>query len=143
MSKQYVKKQALEKSKIISREKDKPNTNNLFSKNLKKIYPIGLHRTCSALSLSSLSLSLSQNSTDSSLTDSSMPLDQKISSALRFIAPPTERRETKIVHQPGADVPCEEGTRRCNWITKNSGKFMTTSFSLSLSLSIQSNLHVV
>ncbi|KAI3452937.1 hypothetical protein Pfo_009600 [Paulownia fortunei] len=123
MSKQYVKKQALEKCKNISREKEKPNTN-LFSKHLKKIYPIGLQRTCSALSLSSLSLSLSQNSTDSSLTDSSIPLDQKISLALRLIAPP-ERREVplpKIVQQPSANIYSEEGTRRCNWITKNSDK---------------------
>ncbi|KAL0296810.1 UNVERIFIED_CONTAM: DNA-3-methyladenine glycosylase 1 [Sesamum radiatum] len=102
MSKQYAKKQALEKSRnIVSREKDKSNTN-LFSKHLKRIYPIGLQRTCSALSLSSLSLSLSQNSTDSSLTDSSTPIDQKISLALRLIAP-AERREAplpKIVQQP-------------------------------------------
>ncbi|KAL0372542.1 UNVERIFIED_CONTAM: DNA-3-methyladenine glycosylase 1 [Sesamum calycinum] len=124
MSKQYAKKQALEKSRnIVSREKDKSNTN-LFSKHLKRIYPIGLQRTCSALSLSSLSLSLSQNSTDSSLTDSSTPIDQKISLALRLIAP-AERREAplpKIVQQPSPNVPSEEGTRRCNWITKVSDK---------------------
>ncbi|KAG8383000.1 hypothetical protein BUALT_Bualt05G0138300 [Buddleja alternifolia] len=102
---------------------------NLFSKHLKKIYPIGLHRTCSALSLSSLSLSLSQNSTDSSLTDSSStPLDQKISLALRLIATPPERREVpgvaKIIQQPSTDIinPSEQGTRRCNWITKSSDK---------------------
>ncbi|KAL0446968.1 UNVERIFIED_CONTAM: DNA-3-methyladenine glycosylase 1 [Sesamum latifolium] len=124
MSKQYAKKQALEKSRnIVSREKDKSSTN-LFSKHLKRIYPIGLQRTCSALSLSSLSLSLSQNSTDSSLTDSSTPIDQKISLALRLIAP-AERREAplpKIVQQPSLNVPSEEVTRRCNWITKNSDK---------------------
>ncbi|KAK4423656.1 DNA-3-methyladenine glycosylase 1 [Sesamum alatum] len=126
MSKQYAKKQALEKTRniIVSREKEKSNSN-LFSKHLKRIYPIGLPRTCSALSLSSLSLSLSQNSTDSSLTDSSTPIDQKISLALRLIAP-AERREAplpKIVQQqPSLDVPSEEGTRRCNWITKNSDK---------------------
>ncbi|KAK4381514.1 DNA-3-methyladenine glycosylase 1 [Sesamum angolense] len=110
MSKQFAKKQALEKSRnIVSREKDKSN-NNLFSKHLKRIYPIGLQRTCSALSLSSLSLSLSQNSTDSSLTDSSTPIDQKISLALRLIAP-AERREAplpKIVQQPSLNVPSEE-----------------------------------
>ncbi|KAL0327090.1 UNVERIFIED_CONTAM: DNA-3-methyladenine glycosylase 1 [Sesamum angustifolium] len=124
MSKQYAKKQALEKSRnIVSGEKDKSNTN-LFSKHLKRVYPIGLQRTCSALSLSSLSLSLSQNSTDSSLTDSSTPIDQKISLALRLIAP-AERREAplpKIVQQPSPNVPSEEGTRRCNWITKVSDK---------------------
>ncbi|GFP87280.1 probable gmp synthase [glutamine-hydrolyzing] [Phtheirospermum japonicum] len=110
----------------ISREKDITYTNNkLFSKNLKKIYPIGLQRTCSALSLSSLSLSLSQNSTDSSLTDYSSPLlDQKILSALRLIVP-AERKDVsipKIVKQFDANVCNEEGTKRCNWITKNSDK---------------------
>ncbi|KAL8549283.1 hypothetical protein ACS0TY_008219 [Phlomoides rotata] len=123
MSKQfYNKKQALEKIKNISREKlEKPiyNTSNLFSMNyLKKIYPVGLQRTCSALSLS---LSLSQNSTDSTLTDhSTTPLDQKISLALLLIAPRRDVNLPKIVHQPSPIVPSEEGTRRCNWITKNS-----------------------
>lgn len=126
MSKQYVKKQGMEKSRniSISREREKPMTN-LFSRNLKKIYPIGLQRTCSALSLSSLSLSLSQNSTDSSLTDSSTPIDHKISLALRLIAPPQRRDTPKIVQQPTSDVvPNEEGPRRCNWITRNSGKVL-------------------
>ncbi|KAL3830589.1 hypothetical protein ACJIZ3_019391 [Penstemon smallii] len=125
MSKQYFKKQVLEKSKNSSMEKENPKRTNIFSRHLKKIYPIvGLHRTCSPLSLSSLSLSLSQNSTDSSLTDSSTrPLDQKISLALRLIAP-IERREAlvpKFLQQPNANS--EDGTpRRCNWITKNSDK---------------------
>ncbi|XP_057809968.1 uncharacterized protein LOC131024480 [Salvia miltiorrhiza] len=115
MSKQYEKKQGMERSR---REKEKAMTN-IFSRNLKRIYPIGLQRTCSALSLSSLSLSLSQNSTDSSLTDSSTPIDHKISSALRLIAP-AQRRLPKIVQQPA--LPIEEAPRRCNWITTNSDK---------------------
>ncbi|KAH6762959.1 DNA glycosylase superfamily protein [Perilla frutescens var. hirtella] len=129
MSRQNVKKlQAMEKSRNINiscREKEKPITN-LFSRNLKKIYPVGLQRTCSALSLSSLSLSLSQNSTDSCLTDSSTPIDHKISLALRLIAP-AERRDQvpvpKIVQIPNLNiVATDEGPRRCNWITKNSDK---------------------
>lgn len=124
MSKQYVKKQTLEKSRNISREKEKPLTN-LFSRNLKKIYPISLQRSCSTLSLSSLSLSLSQNSTDSSLTDSSTSIHQNISLALRLIAS-SERRDAPLprtVQQPVLNVvPNEEGPRRCNWITRNSGK---------------------
>ncbi|GFP95304.1 probable gmp synthase [glutamine-hydrolyzing] [Phtheirospermum japonicum] len=125
---QCLKKHALEKSKNdISREKEKQNNNysNLFSKNLKKIYPInGLPRTCSPLSLS---LSLSQNSsTDSSLTDNSTSLDQKISFALRLIAPVRKREApvSKIVENySGLDInPSDEGTRRCNWVTKNSDK---------------------
>ncbi|KAK6157748.1 hypothetical protein DH2020_011996 [Rehmannia glutinosa] len=83
-------------------------------------------KTCSSpLSLSSLSLSLSQNSTDSSLTDSSAPIDRKISFALRLIAPVGKKEApvTKIVEQPSTDYsPSDEGTRRCNWITKNSDK---------------------
>ncbi|KAL8035342.1 hypothetical protein ABFX02_12G091300 [Erythranthe guttata] len=129
MYKQYAKKQALEKSSknnnsiIISRPEK--NSSNIFSRHLKKIYPIGLHRTCSPLSLSSLSLSLSQNSTDSSLTDSSSaPLDQKISLALRLItSPPIKRRVDPTVSKNLDVLGDEEGTtRRCNWITKNSDK---------------------
>ncbi|CAI9785315.1 unnamed protein product [Fraxinus pennsylvanica] len=123
MSKQYFKRHVLEKNKNNSKEKEKPNYN-ILSKNLKKIYPIGLPRTCSPLSLSSLSLTLSQNSTDSSLTDVSVPLDEKISLAIRLIAP-AEKREVpvaKVVQQPIADPGDQEGLRRCNWITKSSDK---------------------
>ncbi|EYU28897.1 hypothetical protein ABFS82_12G088500 [Erythranthe guttata] len=128
MSKQYAKKQALEKTNknssiIISRPEK--NSSNIFSRHLKKIYPIGLHRTCSPLSLSSLSLSLSQNSTDSSLTDSSSaPLDQKISLALRLITSPPIKRRVDPTVSKGLDVLGDEEvtTRRCNWITKNSDK---------------------
>ncbi|KAK4410410.1 DNA-3-methyladenine glycosylase 1 [Sesamum angolense] len=121
MSKQYAKKQVLDKSKNISSENEKQHTYNLFSRNRKKIYPIGLQRTCSPLSLSSLSLSLSQNSTDSSLTDPSTPLDQKISFTLRLIAP-VQSRDPKTVEQSSSDDSSQECTRRCNWITKNSGQ---------------------
>lgn len=107
----------MEKIKNISKEKEKSYTD-ILSKRSKKIYPFGLHRTCSPLSLSSLSLSLSHNSTDSSTS-----LKHKISFAIRLIAPAARREVplTKIVQQLHADHdPCEDGTRRCNWITKNS-----------------------
>lgn len=123
MSKQYLKKQPQDKTKN-NMPKHKQNTNNLFSIHLKKIYPIGLHRACSPLSLSSLSLSLSHNSTDSSLADSPTTLDQKISSALRLISPVARKREAphaKDLPQPDHSGN-EDGLRRCNWITKNSGK---------------------
>ncbi|KAA8532844.1 hypothetical protein F0562_033039 [Nyssa sinensis] len=123
MSKENVRRHALEKNRS-PREKEKPG-HNFFSKHLKKVYPVSLHKSSSPLSLSSLSLSLSQNSIDSSLTDSSSPLDQKISLALRRIAPP-ERREVPVTknvnvqqHSPNSNG---EGLRRCNWITKNSDK---------------------
>ncbi|KAL1551173.1 DNA-3-methyladenine glycosylase I [Salvia divinorum] len=113
MSKYYAKKQTLMKSKEINSEKQKQNSN-FFSKNLKKIYPIGLQKRshCSPISLSSLSLSLSQNSTDdSSPTDSasSSPLEEKILSALHVVSPIQTR-----------SPPGDEEPRRCSWITKNS-----------------------
>ncbi|KAJ0095470.1 hypothetical protein Patl1_16624 [Pistacia atlantica] len=87
MSKTTVRRHILEKNRS-PKEKEKP-AQSLLSKHLKKIYPIGLQRSSSSLSsLSSLSLSLSQNSNDSSVTDSSSPLEQKISlgTALDFTA---------------------------------------------------------
>ncbi|XP_055805820.1 uncharacterized protein LOC129874544 [Solanum dulcamara] len=138
MSKRSVEKHyALEKH----REKEKTrniSTNFLLSKHWKKIYPIGLHKTSSSLSLSSLSLSLSQTSNDSSITDSSSitPLDQKISLALRLIASTTEKREGNLVisnknvartvsptRNPSPSPSNEEELmRRCNWITSTSDK---------------------
>ncbi|XP_047959688.1 DNA-3-methyladenine glycosylase-like [Salvia hispanica] len=114
MSKYYAKKQTLMKSKEINSEKQK-QSNNFFSKNLKKIYPIGLQKRshCSPISLSSLSLSLSQNSTDdSSPTDSASPppLEEKILSALHLLSP---------IQSPPPPHDDEE-PRRCSWITKNS-----------------------
>lgn len=121
LSKANVRRHVLEKNKVL-KEKEKPAQSSL-SKNLKRIYPIGLQRSSSSLSLSSLSLSWSQNSNDSSLTDSTTPLDQKISLALRLIAPP-ERREAPVeknAQQPSQDTATGE-LKRCNWVTKNSGK---------------------
>ncbi|KAE8023095.1 hypothetical protein FH972_008840 [Carpinus fangiana] len=136
MSRANVRRHVLEKNKIL-KEKEKP-THNILSKHLKRIYPIGLQRSTSSLSLSSVSLSLSQNSVDSSVTDSTIPLDQKISLALRLIAPPerreapvdknvqpAERREApldKNAQQLCQDTGSGELISRCNWITKNSDK---------------------
>lgn len=130
-----ARKQVLEKNSIFVRDKERPCSNGFFSKHLKKVYPIGLHRSNSSLSLSSVSLSLSQNSNDSSLTDYSTPLEQKISLALRLITP-LERREapavSKNVQQQPQQQSNQESTggelKRCNWVTKNSGIFF---FSLS------------
>lgn len=138
-SKQNVRRHALEKHR--EKEKTRSNTTNvLLSKHWKKIYPIGLHKTGSSLSLSSLSLSLSQTSNDSSLTDSSSitPLDQKISLALRLIASSSsEKREIPAMKNvvravsPTRNNPSEEELmRRCNWITSSSGKLIQLSFPL-------------
>ena len=132
MSKDNVRRHLLEKN-ISRKEKEKP-AQSVLSKHLKKIYPIGLQRSTSSLSLSSLSLSLSQNSNDSSLTDhSSTPLEQKISLALSLIGPHRERREFVPVvrsvqhHQQQQQQSQDPGSgelRRCNWVTKNSGKLI-------------------
>lgn len=145
MSRANVRRHVLEKNKIL-KEKEKPS-HNILSKHLKRIYPIGLQRSSSSLSLSSVSLSLSQNSVDSSVTDSTIPLDQKISLALRLIAPP-ERRESPVdknlqpaeirreapldknVQQLSQDTCSGELISRCNWITKNSGKFWSCNLSI-------------
>ena len=129
MYRENVRKPILEKRSILTKEKEKQisRAQGLFSKHLKRIYPIGLHRSTSSLSLSSVSLSLSQNSNDSSLTDSSaVPLEQKISLALRLISPP-ERREVTVARnfQPQQQQQNQDSNdgelKRCNWITKNSG----------------------
>ncbi|KAJ9140610.1 hypothetical protein P3X46_031238 [Hevea brasiliensis] len=133
--KQVLEKNILEKNNIFIKEKEKPSSQGFFSKHLKRVYPIGLHRSNSSLSLSSVSLSLSQNSNDSSITDYSTPLEQKISLALRLITPP-ERREvpavSKNVHQQQqqqqqSNQESNGGElKRCNWITKNSDKVYVT-----------------
>ncbi|KAK9191535.1 hypothetical protein WN943_020148 [Citrus x changshan-huyou] len=132
MSKANVRRHILEKNRSPKEKEPKP-TQSLLSKHLKKVYPIGLHRSSSSLSLSSLSLSLSQNSNDSSVTDNSnSPLEQRISLALRLITPP-ERREVTVAknvqpqqqqqqqQQQSQDSCCGE-LKRCNWITKNSDR---------------------
>ncbi|ESR51082.1 hypothetical protein CICLE_v10032151mg [Citrus x clementina] len=132
MSKANVRRHILEKNRSPKEKEPKP-TQSLLSKHLKKVYPIGLHRSSSSLSLSSLSLSLSQNSNDSSVTDNyNSPLEQRISLALRLITPP-ERREVTVAknvqpqqqqqqqQQQSQDSCCGE-LKRCNWITKNSDR---------------------
>lgn len=123
MSKENGRGLVSEKKKSNSpREKEKAN-HSLLSKHLKKVYPTGLPKTSSHLSLSSLSLSLSQSSNDS-FTSSTSTLEQKISLALRLIAQSGRRqvsipKSVQVCQSPGG----EEGLKRCNWITKNSGKF--------------------
>ncbi|KAL6190206.1 hypothetical protein ACLB2K_036604 [Fragaria x ananassa] len=132
MSKANVRRQLvlLEKNKVPKEKSTTTAFSPIFSyKHLKRIYPIGLHKSSSSssLSLSSLSLSLSENSIDSSsIIDSASPLEQKISSALRLIAPP-QRRESpgpKVVQQQSPTFQDTDNgeLRRSNWITKNSDK---------------------
>ncbi|KAL2905257.1 putative GMP synthase [glutamine-hydrolyzing], partial [Bienertia sinuspersici] len=96
------KENVLEKSskRGLCKTKENPNqnNNNSFFKNFKKVYPLGIFRSNSSLSVSSISLTLSQTSTDSSLTDYSCPLDQKILlslESLRKISTPPAAIEGK------------------------------------------------
>ncbi|XP_010681154.2 uncharacterized protein LOC104896146 [Beta vulgaris subsp. vulgaris] len=138
MSRASAKKNVLEKSSKIGlfKTKENPNqSNNSFFKNLKKVYPLGIHRSNSSLSISSISLSLSQTSTDSSLNDYSCPLDQKILlslESLHKISITSEKKEAQVVVdntkvELPIPKPCDHGElKRCHWITKNSDKVYVT-----------------
>lgn len=146
MSKSTVRRHYWENNKNF-KEKEKP-TQNLLSKHLKKIYPIGLHRSSSALSLSSLSL-LSLNSDDSFFSDTSSKKEKKIISSLCHIAQPVPAASAKYngelfnldnicepdkiipltlsqvapkVEVPVTDTPSCDSQKRCNWITAKSDK---------------------
>lgn len=127
MSKENLRRTVPEKNRSSPKQKEHKPNYNLLSKHLKKVYPVGLYKaSTSPLSLSSsLSLSLSQNSSDSSFTDSSSTLDQKIAAALRLIVP-REKRDVptvaKYMQKLSMISPSGEGLNRCNWITANSGK---------------------
>ncbi|KAK3039775.1 hypothetical protein RJ639_027088 [Escallonia herrerae] len=122
MSKENGRRHVLERYRSATREKEKP-IHSLLSRHLKKVYPIGLHKSSSLLSLSSLSLCSSHNSSDS-LSSSTSTLDQKISLALRLIAPP-ERRQASVINKVQQRIlnysgEGPQGLRRCNWVTKSS-----------------------
>ncbi|XVF85735.1 hypothetical protein PTKIN_Ptkin17bG0141000 [Pterospermum kingtungense] len=136
MSKGNVRRHVVVEKNRCAKEKEKPAQQiSVMSKHLKKVYPIGLQRSTSSLSMSSVSLSLSQNSNDSCVTDhSSTPLEQKISLALSLIAPHHERRgfvpgfrpvqhhqhQQQQQQQQQNQDPGNGEVRRCNWVTKNS-----------------------
>ncbi|XP_010257905.1 PREDICTED: uncharacterized protein LOC104597859 [Nelumbo nucifera] len=130
MSKQNTRKHASQRNGGLEREK--PAGQSFLSKHLKKVYPLGFHKSASSLSLSSLSLS--QNSNDSSFSDSisRARLDRKVSSvpvpivtpiSLRGLGPP-DRKEVSSVTNVEQEIHdfSGGGLRRCNWITKNSDK---------------------
>ncbi|KAL9225846.1 hypothetical protein vseg_001725 [Gypsophila vaccaria] len=136
MSRASVRKQVIEKHKKVFKEKE--NNNNSFFKNLKKVYPLGIHRSNSLLSVSSLSLS--QTSTDdSSLTDNSSSLDQRGTQSIespRVVVTSPEKiglsSPVMVVAKKKNGVVQEECTKvkgcddvvvkRCHWITKSSDK---------------------
>ncbi|XP_024018235.1 uncharacterized protein LOC21409147 [Morus notabilis] len=126
MFKANVRRPVLERNGSLKENEKKDKTSpGLLSKHLKRIYPIGLQKSNSSPSLSSLSLSLSENSNDSSLADFGSPLDHKISLALRLVAPPRRKESPapkNVQQQQSQDANNPEELRRCNWITKNSDK---------------------
>ncbi|KAI4368954.1 hypothetical protein MLD38_017453 [Melastoma candidum] len=100
-----------------------------LTRHLKKIYPIGLDRSTSSLSLSSVSLSLSQSSNDSASLAGSLgsSLDRNIYLALRLISPYGQRSFVPPCRSVRARGVPRMGSgdgelRRCNWITKSSDK---------------------
>ncbi|GAB4840177.1 hypothetical protein Ancab_020942 [Ancistrocladus abbreviatus] len=133
MFKASVRKHVLERSRGFN-EKENPTQNTSLFKNLKKIYPLGIQRSSSVLSISSLSLS----STDSFLTDSSCTLDSKILLSLESIgrirAPAAEIKASEVsvansiqLHTNIAPPTSNDGElKRCNWITKKSDKVYVT-----------------
>lgn len=146
MSQKSVRKNVVEKSSKIGwfKTKENPNQNNnhSFFKNFKKVYPLGIHRSNSSLSVSSISLStMSQTSTDSSLTDYSCPLDHKILLSLEslrkvsILTSPHKKDQAPMLvtstmvepQLPSPNKPCDDHNsngvlKRCLWITKSSGK---------------------
>jgi len=94
----------MEKKQIL-KEKEKPTHNNILSKHLKRIYPIGLQRSSSSLSLSS-------------------------GLVFVFVTKPNQLFCYGLFHPTRFedffskchDTGTGDLTSRCNWITKNSGK---------------------
>ncbi|KAL8106046.1 hypothetical protein AgCh_029731 [Apium graveolens] len=122
-----VRRPVREKNSSFKEKDDQKPNYNLLSKHLKKVYPDRFYdASTSPLSLSSLSLSLSQNSSNS--TDSSSTLHQKITAAIRLIAP-REKREfstaARYMQKLSPAPRTSEGLNRCNWITANSVTILT------------------
>jgi len=107
--------------------------NNATSKYMQRIYPLGIQRSSSNLTLSSLSLS--QNSNDSSLSSSNSSWEPKVpllyggtfspwGDVLVSLEMRREEDDKASDHdvEGGEDFDCSEpgSLHRCSWITKNS-----------------------
>lgn len=116
-----------------------------LSRHLQRVYPLGIQKSCSILSLSSLSLS--QNSNASSLNSSMSSWDPKIPVSVHKLFSSwensellagvigkgtlgldrlgsSEGREASADDELNKEVECAEpgSLKRCNWITQSSGK---------------------
>lgn len=110
--------------------------NNAASKYMQRIYPLGIQRSSSNLTLSSLSLS--QNSNDSSLSSSNSSWEPKVPLlyggtfspwgevmvSLEMRREDDDKASDHDVEGGEEDFDCSEpgSMHRCSWITKNSGK---------------------
>ncbi|CAO2184040.1 unnamed protein product [Urochloa humidicola] len=107
--------------------------NNATSKYMQRIYPLGIQRSSSNLTLSSLSLS--QNSNDSSLSSSNSSWEPKVPLlyggtfspwgdvmvSLEMRREDDDKVSDHDVEGGEEDFDCSEpGSHRCSWITKNS-----------------------
>ncbi|OVA04894.1 hypothetical protein BVC80_1215g25 [Macleaya cordata] len=114
----------LERNNPISfREREKPSQGGFISsKHLKRVYPLGIHKSSSSLSLSS-NLSLSQNSNDSSLKGSIILGDWKIPVRRREVLRPPQKTENLVsvtTVRTQLNVGSGDGSlNRCHWITKS------------------------
>ncbi|KAF9587591.1 hypothetical protein IFM89_004049 [Coptis chinensis] len=136
MSKENVRKQVLEKNRSL-KQKEKPGQN-FISKHLKKVYPLGIQKSNSAQSLSSLSqksidsVPLNGNITpgDSNTPLSSAPMSptsrgrKTPMSLIRDLRPPEIKEKLVSVSNVGQNsMDIQDGNlKRCYWITKNSDK---------------------
>ncbi|KAF5181318.1 Dna-3-methyladenine glycosylase [Thalictrum thalictroides] len=134
MSKENVRKQVLEKNRTL-KQKEKPGQS-FISKHLKKVYPLGIQKSNSSQSLSSLS----QTSSDSvsfingSITPRDRPktpmsptrkiprTPMSLVSELRPLE--KEKPPVPVANNVGlGTLDSEDGNlKRCHWITKNSDK---------------------
>lgn len=113
----FARQPILERNRSLTEKKSYKNP---LSKHLLKIYPLGIPKISSDLSLSTLS----QSSSDSSFSGSLRQWDRRISDTIRRLRL-IQRKES-----PAPEVKKEEisGTtddiiKRCTWITKTSGTF--------------------
>ncbi|XP_077236625.1 DNA glycosylase superfamily protein isoform X2 [Tasmannia lanceolata] len=110
-----VRRQDLERCRSL-REREKPSNSSL-SKHLQKVYPIGIHKSTSSLTLSSLSLS--QCSNDSSLNSCLSRWDRKVQASLHGLGS-LEKREASVADVGKGSLDSRDGNlKRCHWITKD------------------------
>ncbi|KAL5725724.1 DNA-3-methyladenine glycosylase I [Ranunculus cassubicifolius] len=133
MSKENARKKVLERNRLPIKPEEKPAGQSFVSKHLKKVYPLGIQKSNSSQSLSSLS----QTSNDSLNFNGSKdrprtpispvkkdPIRKTPMSLLRDLQPPERKEKPVAAAKVGQDSLGSDGgnLKRCHWITKNSDK---------------------